>query len=288
MLKKVYICSNHSSYDNGKHYGDTQECVELVKYACKAPQASLWSKGSLVKGDSTISEGTAIATFPNGKYSGHAAIYVSQNDTTSYLFQYDLTAPNITASKDTLSIIASPKLAGGSLRLAPNDKIYWSCVWNNGVSNNYPYADTMYHTENMNLSVINDPNVVGNGCNFSLYSFNLGGKRTYWGLPNNPDYNLGEVVGSVCDSLTNEIDYLALLEDFIIVYPNPFVNELNFQSKYPTRTKLILRNALGQEIFRKTIGEKESINLSSLSDGIYFLELISEKGIQRMKLMKVK
>ena len=51
---------------------------------------------------------------------------------------------------------------------------------------------------------------------------------------------------------------------------------------------LILWNAMGQEIFSKTIGEKEPINFSSLSEGSYFLELISEKGIQRMKFMKVK
>lgn len=41
---------------------------------------------------------------------------------------------------------------------------------------------------------------------------------------------------------------------------------------------LILWNAMGQEIFSRTIGEKESINFSSLSEGSYFLELISEKG----------
>ena len=215
-------------------------------------------------------------------------IYISQNDTTSYLFQYDLTAPNIATTKDTISTINSPKIAGGLLKLAPNDKIYWSCVWNNGVSNNYPYADTMFHTQNMNLSVISTPDSLGSACNFSLYGFYLGGKRTYWGLPNNPDYELGAEAGSVCDSLSNGLEGLTPLEDHIVVYPNPFTNELNLLSKYPIRTKLILRNALGQEIFRKTIGEKESINLSLLSDGIYFLELISEKGIQRMKLMKVK
>ncbi len=29
----------------------------------------------------------------------------------------------------------------------------------------------------------------------------MGGKRTYWGLPNNPDYDLGPLVGSSCDTL---------------------------------------------------------------------------------------
>ncbi len=64
-------------------------------------------------------------------------IYVSQNDTTSYLFQYDLTASNIAASKDTLSSNSfSPVYYAGFLRLAPNDKIYWSVLWNNGVTYN--------------------------------------------------------------------------------------------------------------------------------------------------------
>ncbi|MBL0032865.1 MAG: hypothetical protein IPP27_12085 [Bacteroidetes bacterium] len=70
---------------------------------------------------------------------------MSQNDTTSYLFQYDLTASNIAASKDTLQVINSPVYYAGLLRLAPDDKIYWSGLWNNGVNYNYPYSDTMYN-----------------------------------------------------------------------------------------------------------------------------------------------
>ena len=39
-----------------------------------------WSKGTQVKGDNTIAEGTAIATFDaTGQYVGHAAIYVKQD-----------------------------------------------------------------------------------------------------------------------------------------------------------------------------------------------------------------
>ena len=39
----------------------------------------------------------------------------------------------------------------------------------------------MYSQYNMNLSVIENPDVVGVGCNLNLFSFYLGGKRTYWG-----------------------------------------------------------------------------------------------------------
>lgn len=40
---------------------------------------SQWRRGPQVKGNRGIPRGAAIATFPNGKYSGHAAIYVGQN-----------------------------------------------------------------------------------------------------------------------------------------------------------------------------------------------------------------
>ncbi|MBE7510779.1 MAG: hypothetical protein HS118_11435 [Bacteroidia bacterium] len=55
----------------------------------------------------------------------------------------------------------------------------------------------------MYLGVVNNPNVKGLGCNFNNFGFYLGGKRSYWGLPNNPDYELGALAGSGCDTLTN-------------------------------------------------------------------------------------
>ena len=39
-----------------------------------------WKKGVPVKGNIAIAKGTAIATFVNSVYSGHAAIYESQTD----------------------------------------------------------------------------------------------------------------------------------------------------------------------------------------------------------------
>jgi hypothetical protein len=53
-----------------------------------------------------------------------------------------------------------------------------------------------------NLSVINQPDSLGLACDFQPFSFYLGGARTYYGLPNNPDYELGAWVGSPCDTLT--------------------------------------------------------------------------------------
>ena len=49
----------------------------------------------------------------------------------------------------------------------------------------------------MNLSVIHQPNELGALCDFRLYNFYLGGHRSYHGLPNNPNYELGPLAG-VC------------------------------------------------------------------------------------------
>ncbi|MBK8362933.1 MAG: hypothetical protein IPL24_04420 [Bacteroidetes bacterium] len=51
---------------------------------------------------SGIRGGGSAITLSSTFSANENVIYVSQNDTTSYLFQYDLTASNIAASKDTL------------------------------------------------------------------------------------------------------------------------------------------------------------------------------------------
>lgn len=58
----------------------TGECVALVQRATGAPQTTAWRPGVLVRGTGGIRPGTAIATFDkDGKYEGHAAIFLSQN-----------------------------------------------------------------------------------------------------------------------------------------------------------------------------------------------------------------
>lgn len=64
------------------------ECVEFIKQTLGGPATGGWFEGKkITKGDFTISQGTAIATFVNGKYSHlgggnqHAAIYLWQDAT---------------------------------------------------------------------------------------------------------------------------------------------------------------------------------------------------------------
>jgi gliding motility-associated-like protein len=110
----------------------------------------------------------------------------------NYLYQYDLEATNITASRVTIITYQNNTpypLWFGTLRRAPDNKIYLATRYEYGYD--YPFQDSIYNMYNMNLSVINNPDAPGLACDFNLFSFYLGGKRTYAGLPNNPDYTLG-------------------------------------------------------------------------------------------------
>ena len=225
---------------------------------------------------------TGSTLSPNGNVA-----YYSNADAISDLVQLDLTASNVWATRDTIISLSHPFETGGSLRLAPDNKIYWSCAWTNQINFNYPYQDSMYHTENMNLSVINNPDVVGSGCNFSLYGFNLGGKRCYWGLPNNPDYDLGPVVGSVCDTLSNGLNENE--NNLIRIYPNPVGNSAYITIDNEQIFSAEAINTLSQSFrlsFEKS-GSKFKIDTSQLPSGIYILYLKSHEKEYIIKFLKI-
>ena len=204
-------------------------------------------------------------------------LYVSTADQPTWLFQYDLNASNITLSKDTLWTISSPQYAGGGLKLAPDNKIYLASIYYNGVQFPYPYQDTVYNMYNMNLSVINQPDSLGTACDFQPYSFYLGGKRTYLGLPNNPDYELEAVAGSVCDTLTG-IAPSPLERGGVRIFPNPANSTLYVSGMPEGKNEIEVYDIYGRLLLKKNASAAGSIDVSSLSDGVYNLRIKNEAG----------
>jgi PKD domain len=123
-----------------------------------------------------------LAISPNSRY-----LYVA---THVKVFQYDLEAANISSSKKLIAEFdgfydTSPLFAATFFyaQLAPDGKIY-ICT-NNG---------THY------LHVIHQPNLAYPNCNFKNHDFTL----PYWNglsIPNFPNYRLGPLDGSPCDTL---------------------------------------------------------------------------------------
>jgi hypothetical protein len=71
----------------GKFWGESHQCVALVKFVCGAPQTADWKRGAPVRALIPAPQvGTAIATFnKEGEYdnktdgSSHAAIFLSRD-----------------------------------------------------------------------------------------------------------------------------------------------------------------------------------------------------------------
>ncbi|WP_035644065.1 T9SS type B sorting domain-containing protein [Flavobacterium sp. ASV13] len=109
------------------------------------------------------------------EFSSNSEVLYISLQIASQIFQYDLNATDI---KSTEKLIAKTPSFLGALQLGPNNKIY--------IAN---YNST-------NLGVINDPNILGLGCDLQAAGVNLSGKKSMLGLPAfnqsffNPSFNV--------------------------------------------------------------------------------------------------
>jgi len=111
----------------------------------------------------------------------------------TYLYQYDLNSSNIQNSKIEISRLTKPHWFG-QLKLGIDDKIY--CA-----KTRVPFPNTDYDSVNMYLGVIDFPDSLGSACHYNKNGLYLGGKRAFLGLPNIPNYALGKIEGSECDTI---------------------------------------------------------------------------------------
>ncbi len=229
---------------------------------------------------------------PNKRYLYVSEVY-SSFDTTNYLLRFDLQAANIPASRDTL-YAGEQSAVAGLIELAPDGKIYWACAYNPPNTFFYPYPDSTHNYITDNLSVINYPD--SSFCDFQPFSFYLGGKRTYYGLPNNPNYSLGRLLGSPCDTLqwvgTPETPkpLQGGLNAGFIVKPNPFLNSVtisivDFKNE---NWELKIFDVMGKEVLQqKIVREKTDLDLRYLNRGIYFVMVYDGRSIFTEKVVKL-
>jgi hypothetical protein len=211
-------------------------------------------------------------------------LYVTASPSSTVLFQYNLNAPNITSSKQTLWSITFPQYAGGGLKRAPDNKIYLSTIYYNGINTPYPYSDSIYNTYNMNLSVIHQPDSLGILCDFQPWSFYLGGKRTYIGLPNNPDYDLPALAGSPCDTLVSIGEALPIQQATINVFyhsawEKAFINASNLKGK---NGKLLVYDMQGKIIHQEPLRIQNGfftrdLSMQGKAHGVYLVIVQTER-----------
>lgn len=216
-------------------------------------------------------------------------LYVSTNDpTVSYLYQFDLFAPSISLSKVLLDSITAPG-SGGDLKLAPDNKIYWAGGPYDGFHFPFPYPDSVYNQYNMNLSFISQPNVYGLGCDFQRYAFSLGRYRTYWGLPNNPNYDMLAAGGTICDTLglPNALNEYSNYHG-ISLYPNPFQDRFHIQFKSFESAEVYVYNSVGQMVLHSSLSSSSTeIDLAQVPEGYYLIKIRTNSGTFQKRIMKL-
>ncbi|MCF8245441.1 MAG: T9SS type A sorting domain-containing protein [Saprospiraceae bacterium] len=211
-------------------------------------------------GDTLPSVG-GLAISPNSRF-----LYVSN---TYKVYQFDLWADPVALSKKTVGVYdgyASPfGSAFFSCQLAPDHKIYINC----------PGGENVMH-------VITEPDKEGLACGFAQHSFPL---PTYNGasMPNFPNYRLGPLVDSPCDTL----DYVGAagegfpVQSLLALFPNPASQYVTADLTLPDysgqhKTELLLFNPLGQAVASHILAPYSSLHrfeVGGLPSGIYLVVL---------------
>ncbi|HYV90673.1 MAG TPA: T9SS type A sorting domain-containing protein [Chitinophagales bacterium] len=215
---------------------------------------------------------------------GGLKLYVS---TFKYLYQFDLTDSNIIDSKQLIwtnpyYIFPYDEFLLCEHQITPDGRIFIPLAHN--MSQNVP--DTFI---NKSLCVINNPDEVGAACNFIPNEIYLGGHHADYGLPNSPNYNLGALEGSACDTLATSVSK-NIFSKTISLYPNPFTNEVTISMKNLNKGKCYLEvyEVAGKQVCRQPLkSSSTSLNLGYLQNGMYLYQVKEENEVVwRGKMVK--
>jgi hypothetical protein len=234
-----------------------------------------------------------VAYAPNDKY-----VYITQyriTEDSTYIFQLDMTLQDPWLNRKI--VWAKQPDNAALLKLGPDKKIYVSHAFKDYPYFGwfYPYPDTLFNNENTHLGVINQPDSPAVSCDFQPYSFYLGSNaRTYTGTSNLPNYNLGPLVGSGCDTLSVSNNFsgatiATLSATYIGAWQTIFVNAEKLKGQNVTMS---VYDGLGSLKFElknlKTVGGyyTQNINAANWPAGIYLIELKTNKEKLSCKVVK--
>ncbi len=201
-----------------------------------------------------LSSAMGVAFSPNSRF-----LYLSLYHV---LYQFDMQAADVLASKDTVGVFDGTKAPFDAIfhtaQLAPDGKIYISCG----------NADTVYH-------IIERPDEKGDSCLFRQHSLSLPSPSL--GVPNFPNYRLGALTSSPCDTLTglNEVERTEK-EKILKIYPNPATDFVTIDYGFTNWSKgeisLEITNELGQIVHQQKLpmySGFQKIETSSFATGLY-------------------
>ncbi|MBK6642320.1 MAG: T9SS type A sorting domain-containing protein [Bacteroidetes bacterium] len=216
------------------------------------------------------SSGVGVSFSSNSKF-----LYVSS---LRYVYQFDVSAPNIPASQTTVAVwdgFYSPNPPLGTYfdiaQLAPDGKIYIST--GNGT---------------LHLHVINQPDSAGLACDLVQHGVPLPAYN-FNSLPNHPNYFLGALAGSPCDTLTS-LATEVIINPKLNVFPNPnngyFTLGFNAQKEVGI---LEIFDSMGRMVYGEKVAQwsqYKQVDITNLPAGIYYCRIKWEAKVAGVKILK--
>jgi Secretion system C-terminal sorting domain len=215
-----------------------------------------------------------LAFSPSGRF-----LYVSS---TNYIYQFDMEANDIAASKITVAVFDGFAFYDifttnfYQCELAPDNKIYISC----------PGGKEALH-------VIEYPDSLGLACQVVQYKLILP-YPIAGGLPNFPNFHLGPLVGSGCDTIVfTEIKEVTAGEESglnFVLYPNPTndVLTIDLLENINSNAEYIIYNCMGNRVGGDNLKEKTTqISVGQLSAGIYNVVIRLPERIMAVKRFQI-
>jgi hypothetical protein len=202
-------------------------------------------------------DGYGRALSPNGRY-----LYVANAFT---LYQFDLQAANVAASKVTIHTGQLLDIKG-SMQIGPDCKIYVA-QWRKGY-----------------LGVINNPDAGGSACNYVDNQLTLASSTgSEMGLPNFIDSDFGPCNPDGIEEYLSNVQWS--------IYPNPAKDVVSIECEFSLhKWNVTVLNALGQQVLpnRSLQGNNGlySIDISGLKTGLYYIRLEKDGNQFSKKVIK--
>jgi hypothetical protein len=300
LYSEQFVGQNHSTNaghlifsPDGEHFANVsfKGLLQLYNFERCTGVISLWETVQVENIPPIYSYYVSSAFSADG-----SKLYVSENSavttTPSKLLQFDLQNSPIINSKTVIHNFVTSTEGIADFKFAPDGKIYLAAA---DEINSFIYADTFYTQVNTHLSVINQPDSLGLACDFQPFSFYLGGARTYYGLPNNPDYELGAWVGSPCDTLTvGQAENDGKEDVFFQAWYNPEWNMIHVNASKLKGKSGVLRlfDVEGRVVYERKVEViaggyfTTEIVMNEIAAGVYIVSLSTEKDKVQGKVLK--
>lgn len=242
---------NQFAFSHTKNLGNGQYPLDVRLFDFDRCSGNFTNKMFEALGDST--GGFGISFSPNSRF-----LYIGS---TQNIYQFDTDAPNIALSKLTVAVndtfLSAPPVFYTNfylMYLAANGKIYISS------------SSSVLH-----LHEVVYPDSIGTSCDIQLH--NIYTTHFYIGVPNHPNYYLGTLAGSPCDTLTSisEIEHDIKFK----IFPNPSngVFKILYLLPQNEKGKLEVFDVNGRRVFEMNLppwSTMQEVTLPSwISSGVY-------------------